>query len=824
MKQRIILSFLFLFQLAMIGYAQEKSYKITAVIADSATAAPIEYASMTIYTAGTKSIIDGGVSDQHGKIALKVPKPDKYDILIESIGYLAFKETKEITLGSAVTSLGKILLARSVSNLQSVTVVAQNKLIDNRIDKMVFNAEKDLTSQGGVATDLLKKIPQISVDVDGNVELAGSSSVKFLIDGKPSMAFGSSIADVLQSIPASQIKSIEVITNPGAKYDAEGLGGIINIILKHNSIKGMNGNLSVTAASRNENASLNLNFRNNNFGVNLFVNGNARLTANTPINSTRLSSDTAMKTNIVFQQDGSSEFNRYGAEAGIGFDWTISKRNSLNFALSSNHFGNNADGYLNQNQTTTDYSQNPVSQLLTLSNTNSHFRINELNASLDYKKTYDKEDQELDLGVHSSFGSNTYISGNEQYYLPAETLFYGTNNQNPGKEREVEFVLDYTEPFGKDIKFGAGAKVDLRDIHSNADIYSLQPDTKDYSFDSVLSNSLKYTQQVYAAYSELAFPVARLFETKLGLRYERTELTTYFSNATQQIPEPGYNSFVPSVFFIHKFENQSLKLSFSKRIERPDYRDLNPFINTTDPNNVTTGNPYLKPETGFRIELGWTHDLKDGGSFMVSMFDRTNKDDIQPYVVYYAQLPVGDTIYKNVSVNTPQNIGTETNIGMSLFADLHLVTKFSLRSNFFIFHRHIENAIDPGLNSESWNYRFNINLTYNFTNNLGAEFFGNFNSPRNELQGKYPSFTSYTFAIRQQLWKKKGSIAITTNNPFNEYVVQTTQITGIGFTTTSTRKIPFRSFGINFTWKFGKLEFKKEKPVNTDAGTGNGDG
>ncbi len=822
LRVEAVIVFLTLFGLS--GNAQDQRYKITALILDSASGNPIEYASMTMYTPGTKAIINGAVSDARGKISLTVPGTGKYDLRVESLGYLALNENREIKPGAASTNLGKLFLSRSVSNLRGVTVLAPTKLIDNRIDKMVFNAEKDLSSQGGVATDILKKIPQVSVDVDGNVELAGSSSVKFLIDGKPSMAFGSNIADVLQSIPASQVKSVEVITNPGAKYDAEGLGGIINIILKHNTIKGINGNLSLTAASRNENASVNVNFRNNNFGVNVFANGNKRLTANTPTSSLRLSHDTAMKTDIAFQQDGSSEFNRYGVEAGVGVDWTPSKKSNLNFALSSNHFGNNSNGYVNQNQTTTNYSSNLTSQLFTLRNTSSHFRISEVNVSLDYKKTFNLEDQELDLGIHSSNGSNNYRSVNEQFYLPGENLFYGTNNSNPGNENETEVVLDYTQPLGKKIKLGTGGKIGIRKIDSRSDVSSLQPDAQEYVYITALSNSLRYRQQVYAAYTELSFPVAKWFDAKLGFRYERTELASYFSNAFRLIAEPGYNTYVPSVFFIRKFESQSLKLSFSKRIERPGYRDLNPFVNTSDPNNVTTGNPYLKPETGFRVELGWTHDLKDGGTFMVSLFDRTNRNDIQPYVVYYANLPVGDTVYTNVSVSTPQNIGTETNIGMNFFAELHPVAKFSLRSNFFVFHRHIANAINQGLNSESWNYRLNINLTYNFNNNLGAEFFGNFNSPRNELQGKYPSFTSYTFAIRQQIWKKKGSIAFTTNNPFNQYVDQSTQITGIGFKTISTRKIPFRSFGFNFTWKFGKLEFKKQKAPDADTGSGNGEG
>jgi outer membrane receptor protein involved in Fe transport len=275
---------------------------------------------------------------------------------------------------------------------------------------------------------------------------------------------------------------------------------------------------------------------------------------------------------------------------------------------------------------------------------------------------------------------------------------------------------------------------------------------------------------------------------------------------------------VPSLYLSRKLnEKQTLKLSYSKRIQRPDYRDLNPFINTTDPNNITAGNPYLKPEIGNRLELGWSDNLNSGGSFMVSAFYRTSQYDIQPYVVYYASLPVGDTVYTNVAVSIRQNVGLEKDLGLSLFADIHASTRFSLRSNFFVFYRKTENSIEPGQNVYSWNYRFNLNMSYNFNSGLAGEFFGNFSSPRNELQGKYPSFTSYTLAFRKQIWKKKGSIALTATNIFSEYINQTTQLYGQGFTTTNTRQIPYRSVGINFTWKFGKLEFKKPKPETGDT-------
>ncbi len=787
------------------------------MVRDSVTLQPIEYASVSLLASATNKTITGAVTDSKGVFKIPITDSGRYVLLIEAIGYTAMTLPPSVyNRGTGLQRLS-IVLNHKAAALQAVTVVGGQKLIENKMDKMVFNAEKDLSSQGGVVTDILKKIPQVSVDVDGNVELAGSTSIRFLIDGRPSTAFGSNIADVLQSIPASQIKSIEVITNPGAKYDAEGLGGIINIILKHNSVKGINGSVSLTAASRNENGSFNLSVRNGNLGVNAFINGNARIPATTPLTSTRISQDTSTNEQTVLNQDGSSRFYRYGVESGLSIDYTLKKKNNFTFTISDNHFGNSNHALQDQNQTGFDNQGASLGTMFSSSETQSGFSIHAINLSLDYKRTFDKEDRELDIGIHSSTDHNNFNSVNTQFNQPVDTAYYGTNNTNPGTEAETEIVVDYTEPISKKVSLGVGGKMVFTDIHSVSNVLSLEPTTGLYTYDSALSNYLRYQQQVYALYTELNFPVSNLFDAKVGLRYERTELNPFFSDIPQQVAEPGYNTWVPSIYFSRKLnDRQTLKLSYSKRIERPDYRELNPFINTTDPYNITTGNPYLQPEIGHRFELGWSYDLESGGSFMIAAFYRLNQNDIQPYVVYYPSLPVGDTVYKNVAVSTSQNIGTEKNLGLNLFSDLHLNSKFNIRTNIFLFYRQGINSLDSNMKVESFNYRINMNLSYNFSSTLAGEFFANFNSPRNEIQGKYPSFSSYTLAFRKQIWKKKGSIAITGTNIFSEYLTQNTELFGPNFTVNSTRKIPFRSVGINFTWKFGKLEFKKPKSDNQD--------
>ena len=293
-------------------------FKITGRLLDSVSHHPLEYATISLYLNEAKKPVDGTVSDNKGNFAVNNIAPGKYKLVAEFLGYRPYTLLNLLVdKDHPVVDEKDILLQSKAMTLQSITISGQPKIIENKIDKLVFNAERDLTSQVGVATDILKKVPQVSVDVDGNVELAGSSNIHFLINGKPSTAFGSDVADVLQSIPASQIKSIEVITNPGAKYDAQGTGGIINIILKNNSSQGINGNLSLTAGTRTENGSFNLNVRKGNFGMNAYVSGNARLNAKTISSSNRLTNDTAANNTVLLNQDGSSRFKEAVTRRGL---------------------------------------------------------------------------------------------------------------------------------------------------------------------------------------------------------------------------------------------------------------------------------------------------------------------------------------------------------------------------------------------------------------------------------------------------------------------------------------------------------------------------
>jgi len=785
--------------------------QIIGVVVDADSKSPLEYATIILFKKGNAKAINGATTNAQGQFSIKGIDTNTYKLNIEFVG------TKTITLDNiqidnthSKIDLGTISISRSSSQLQAVFVKNSTRLIDNKIDKMVFNAEKDISSQGGVATDILKKIPMVSVDIDGNVQLSGTSSIRFLINGKPSVAFGSNITDVLQSIPASEIKSIEVITNPGAKYDADGLGGIINIILKQNKTKGYNGNLNTSLGTRIENGSLNLTARNNNFGANMFIATNQRLLSATPMTMYRVTTDSLNHATNYLQQDGGSDVKRHGMHSGLNLDWTYLKKNAFTASYNTSDFGFDATGSNNQTLWSQSFGGVLSQSTLLKNQTYNNFKETGSEFSTSYKRTFDKEDRELEIAYNQGKSNNDNNSKATQFSLPNNNIVYGSNNILASIQKESEFKIDYAEPISDKVKFNIGGKLTTMDINSNTDVFKLLPNQSTIKNNS-LSNSLAYHMKVKAVYAELEFPVKNIVDVKLGGRFEQTDINAIYSSSNQKIL-PNYNNVVPSIFFKRNIaEDDNIKFSYSRRINRPGYEELNPYINTTDPKNMTEGNPFLLPEKGERVELTYTHQMKEVGSWMVSIFERNSDQDIQPYVTYYPSLKAGDSIYYNVNVSQSRNIGLEKNTGINIFSDLKIGKSLNVRTNISYYYRKIYNSIDQNYNTTSQNYRANINLTYEFTKDLVTEWFGNFNSARNEVQGKYPANATYSIAFRKKFWNSKGSLGFVANNPFAEYIKQQTLIVGPNFTSNAIRYVPSRSFGISFTWRFGKLEFKKEQ-------------
>lgn len=796
---------------------EKSGIRITGRIVDSLSHQPLQYATISLFRGKDTKPAGGGMTNAKGQFSIGGIAPGTYTVTIDIIGY-APRTMGPYDLREKF-SLGDIPIGKQANDLQAVTVTATKGLVENKLDKMVYNVEKDVTSLGGVATDVLKKVPMVSVDVDGNVDIMGNTNILFLINGRPSSIFGNNLADALQTIPASQIKSIEVITSPGAKYDAEGTGGIINIILKDNKLNGVNGNISLTGGSRLQNASLNLNAKHGNLGFNAFFSGNAQLPSNTHNSSARYSYDSAgNKTGGLFQNDGTSRFLRNGFESGVGMEWTPTKKTTISANVGFDNFGNNSHGSYGQEQTQyADPGGAAIADQFSLVQNNSRFRATSIDWNLRYKKTFQQEDRELDVSLDGSQGSNNSSYGQIQSLPNGDSAYAGSQGNSTGDDHETNLRLDYVQPFGDNVRLETGGRIQWRNISSNSPVNTFDPVADAYLYDSSQSNSLNYDRHVYAGYASITFPAFHFLDIKAGLRYERTETSAGFSKAPDtQIP--GYNTWAPSVIFSHSFPNdQTLKLDYSRRVHRPDYRSLNPYVNASDPKNLSRGNPFLNPEVADNFELAYSKSFDKGSALNVSLFYRRSNHDIQPFVEYYNTFALGDTVYTDVSVSTPMNVGSENNTGVNIYGSVPLGKKINLRSNISVFDRYITTGTLGGSAINSFNYRINLNASYQLSPTLIMEFFGNFNSARNEIQGRYPSFVSYNFAARKQFWNKKASIAITMTNPFNFYVDQRTELTGTNFTLNSVRRVPYQSFGLNFTYKFGHLEFKKDKEEPADT-------
>lgn len=810
----MLMKYFFVLLLLLTGESSfaQNNISINGRVYDSAAHETIEYATVTVTDKSSGKVVNGAITGKKGDFEVSGLPSGSYMLAIEFLGYKKkLIDNIDVKTNSHI-NLNAIFLSAVGNTLKDVTITAGAPVIENKIDKIVFNAANDITSQSGTALDVLKKVPQVNVDIDGNVELQGNSDIRFLINGKPSSVFGNSVADALAVIPASQIKSIEVITSPGAKYDAQGTGGIINIILKDNRMQGINGSINFSGGTRLENGAANLNMRKGNFGANVYFSGNAQLVTRTPFTQNRTSLDSATKKMDSLLQNGYSDFSRGGYQSGLGFDWNISKRDNITASFSYNHFGT-------LNQSVTNVRQDTAGNT---SNAYNKFETNSYDWSLNYKKTFSQENRELNILYNASYGNpNTYYQ-QQSTYLLATSPYAGTTSNNPGTNKENDISIDYTYPLSENFTLETGLKTEFQNITSTAQVSTFMPVINEYQPDPGQTYALKYDMQVYAAYLSTSFKITKKLKAKTGLRYEYTQVQIIPDTTT-----PPYGIWAPSMVLSYDLNNgQFLKLSYTRRIERADYRDVNPFLNLADPYNITTGNPQLKPEIGNNCELGYNKSLGKNGNIYIALIERINTQDHKPVTLFYQSYKAGDTTYSNVSVTNWQNIGMEYNSGINASASYTIKDKLTFRSNAFLMHRYIVSSL-PGANGVTGvRFRINLNASYQFPHNLITEAFGNYNSPVNNIQGRSPQSLTYTFAFRKQFHDKKLSVGLTATNIFSTYIRQVTTITTPDYTSYYLRQLPYRSIGISFMYKFGKMELKKSKDednyMNNPPVMGNG--
>jgi len=785
--------------------------RISGTVIDSVTKKPLDYATVSIFRSGGKAPLNGVLTDEKGNFKISDIHPGTYKLSFTFIGY----PTKTIdgivtTPGKPDRNLGTVVVAPSSKQLNEVVIAGQTPIIENHIDKIVYNAEKDITNVGGNASDVLQKVPLVAVDINGNVSLRGDNNVKVLINGKPSGAMSASLSDVLKTIPADQIKSIEVITSPSAKYDAEGSAGIINIITKQKNVSGISGSVSGGIGTRQNNGNFNLNYNKDRLSVSVNIGGNLTW----PQTSITDFAQTFTKTDSIEHQGytRNSTIKRYGSISSATASYTFNDYNSISSTFRYNRGGFNVNG-TQANGTDTTVNGVRLTNPTSYGNTTAqHNLFDGFDWSIDYTHKFHKEGHELDISGQWSHS----IVNTDYTNIYSPEILPNQRGVNDGTNNEYTFQVDYTLPISKVFKFEAGGKATIRRLNSIYDVYG-GADLN--TIDEVNSNIYGYNQNVYAGYSVFTITLPKSYTLLIGGRFENTDITGDPSNALQDLQPftSSYPIFIPS-FTIQKQvgTSQTWKLSYSKRITRPSLTYLNPFVNMSNIQNETQGNPELSPEISQTVELNYNTFIKSSvlnASIYVKHINNLIESIAKPTTTVVAP---GDTT--NGTLTTYQNIGSNNSVGASFFGSVNPVKPLTIRAsiNAYTYNPNPTGDYSADQTSNGTYVQYNAfgMAEVDLKHDIVTQVFAIENSPRRTIQGTNPSFSLLGFGVRKQFDNKKASLGINVLQPFNKYKYFDQNISSPGFTQTSSTAFPFRSIGLTFSYSFGKLTFSNPKKAS----------
>lgn len=802
------------------------SAKISGKLVDSTSNKPVEFASVAVYDKNNK-VVDGAMTDMNGAFTVKNLAKGTYKLVASFIGYKNATLNKvEISTNKADVNVGDVLMATDTKILNEVTVVGQAALIEDKVDRLVYNAEKDITSRGGTAEDILRKVPMLTVDMDGNVQMRGSSNIKVLINNKPSSILATNIADALKQIPSDMIKSVELITSPSAKYDAEGTAGIINIITKKNTLQGLTGFVNAGAGWRGANAFGNLNLRQKKVGTSLNFGGNSGY--NTPGDGSNIRESSVRGFNTTLAQTDANNVARLFGNTQLSVDYDINPKNSLTLTgrLGIGNFNTKGP----QTSLLTGETKDEVLQQFTryvkqLRNNNS------LDFDFNYTRTFKEQGHDFTLLVQHGRNIRNTDFRTDQNNRP----FNKSNND--GKNAETTFQADYTYPFKKHI-FEVGAKYIIRDVTSAYDFYQFDEQVGDLVLLPGRTNNFEYEQKVGAAYSTLTLALPKKWGLKMGVRYENTTINAKFQNSDTQTTIAPYDNIVPTLTVSKDFpKNHKVRFSYGQRIQRPSLEVLNPFVNYADPLNISYGNPLLKPELSHNFEINYNTYFK-ANSVNFSVFRRFTNNNITT---------VRSVDEAGVTTSTFDNIGKTNFYGASLFLNLQPTKSLRIGGGTnFTYNLLNGSIVIPVLQADNtyrnsiveienkgWNSNFNFNASYTFTKGWGAQAFGFMGSRRVQLQGYQGAFRYYNIGVKKDFKNKKGSFNFGLDNPFAKKMVIKSFAADPTFSSTSVRNVYNRGVRFSINYSFGKMDFNggggnmfrsKKKVNNDDIKEGEGEG
>ena len=796
-KIKTVLLFLALF-VSSIDFAQQRppetnKIKIIGKIIEKTSQQPLEYATITLKNTSNPKAIAGGITNTKGEFDIAA-SPGIYDITIEFISFkpIVIKQ-KNIQEG---VSLGTISLEEDASQLNEVVVRAEKSTVEIKLDKKVYNVGQDMMVKGGTVSDVLDNVPSVSVDTEGNVSLRGSDNIRILIDGRPSNAIN--IAEALKQLPADAIDKVEVITNPSARYDAEGGSGIINIILKKGKNQGLNGTLiASTGIPETYGLSANVNYKTEKLNYFTTVGYNHRTNeGGGKTNSQYFNDDVSIKN--FLDEDRETKRIRDGFNGRAGIEWTVAPNtfwtNAINYQKNT---GENID-LINYNNFDATHNF-----------TGSTYRSgtgDDNTANIEYTSNLIKNfnDKGHKLTVDASVSRNTddtnsVITGSDNF----------NNTLNNQIQKQAQLQADYVLPLGEGTQFEAGYKGSFGDL--NNEYYVL--DNQGIRIDNI-SNTLEYKENINALYTQYGFKKNK-FSYLFGLRWEDTNVQVNLLD-TNDFNTKKYNNFFPSAFVSYEISDQSnFTTSYSKRLSRPRGRFMNPAVNYSSNVNIFQGNPDLDPSLTDKFDFGYIKRW-DKVTFNTSAYFENTKD-----VFSFVRSPTGDNVNGiPVILSRPINLGKEQKYGFEFTLNYNPFRIWKLNSNFNFY-----NVKTTGENSytdtngvlviqnldnqaNTWSTRISSKLTLPYK--IDWQLNGTYNGVQKTAQGKNLDQFGMNTSFSKDIMKDKGTLAFNISDIFNSRKMRSyTYLEN----QTSYGEMQFRKrqFNLSFTYRFNKAKGEKEK-------------
>jgi len=782
---RFIFTLFFLSILAVNCFSQTnnsaKEINITGRVIEKTSQEPLIGASITLLNASDSTLVKGTIADSLGNFRLNVKLKEKYYLEISFIGFVTYT-IQDLSLIEN-KDFGNISLEPSGIFLDAVTVTGEKSLFETHLDKKVYNVEKDIMAESSSASEIMQNIPSITVDINGGITLRNTTNITYFINGKPSALLRRNPSAVLQQIPASSIEKIEIITNPSAKYRPDGVGGIINIVLKKETVDGLNGQISANAGNEERyNTNINLNYGKGD--LKLFGNYGFRHSNGTVLfkDNREYKDSLSNAVNSFYNEAGQSATKALSHNVFAGINYDFNDYNTLEF--SGSYFQQNSFHSGSSDILGLDSSGIKGYQYTNIQTNDEYEKEGELNFT--YEHTFkNNEDHALSFeATYAAYSEQEAKTFYQKYTFPSE--YTDTSNyliQKSGNQSEI--IIDYTLPIGEDGEFEGG--------YAGEFIF----DDISYTNNPALNRFL-FNQQLQALYGLYGQSIED-FSFKLGIRAEQTMIKSHLVLPIDSLVPNNYFKLFPTVHVGYEFDkNKQISLSYSKRLNRPDPDELNPFPEFSDPRNAEAGNPNLKPEQVHSLEMGYQFS-SDNYSITSSLYYRYKYD---AFTAIFENIGDSIVLYTTTNLNTRQSGGLEGVLSGKLFS----FWNYNLTANVYFTTIDASN-LGYSNNKSSISGNFKGNSLLKIAKNTSVQLNAYYYFPSITPQGSREPFYYFNIGLKQNLFKNKASLTLTGTDVFHTYKIKyNIESKELNQYTTINRKYPV--FYLGFVWRFNSYKEK----------------